>query len=154
MNRPHGHSAVGKIKSFEKSNSPIGNWVRDLQLCSIAPQSTTLPFSHSYSLSLYIYIHTHTHTHTRTHTRTRAHTHTLDNADSSSEGVASEGRMGREWRIGKNVDGSGRGGPSQNCPGLRNFKMIWVRIVGLHDEVWIPDLVLSPTRPQHYVVFE
>jgi hypothetical protein len=38
-----GHSAAGRIGSFEKSNYLIGNRTRDLPACSVEPEPTTLP---------------------------------------------------------------------------------------------------------------
>jgi hypothetical protein len=43
MIRPQGHSAVGRIRSIEKSNDLIGNQTRDLPACSVLPQPTALP---------------------------------------------------------------------------------------------------------------
>jgi hypothetical protein len=42
LSRPQGHSAPGKIRSIEKIHL-IGNQTRDLPVCSIVPQPTTLP---------------------------------------------------------------------------------------------------------------
>jgi hypothetical protein len=43
LSRPQGHSAVGRIRSIDKSSDLIGNRTRDLPACSIVPQPTTLP---------------------------------------------------------------------------------------------------------------
>jgi hypothetical protein len=44
LSRPQGHSAAGRISSFEKkSNELIWNRTRDLSACSIVPEPTTLP---------------------------------------------------------------------------------------------------------------
>jgi hypothetical protein len=43
LSRPQGHSAAGRIRSNEKSNDLIGHGTRDLPVCSIVPQPTTLP---------------------------------------------------------------------------------------------------------------
>jgi hypothetical protein len=37
------HNAAGRIRSSEKSSDLIGNRTRDLPVCSIVPQPTTLP---------------------------------------------------------------------------------------------------------------
>jgi hypothetical protein len=42
---PHGHSAVGRIKSMKNSNGPIGNRNRDLPACSTVLQPTTPPYA-------------------------------------------------------------------------------------------------------------
>jgi hypothetical protein len=42
---PEGHSAAGRIRSIEKSNDFIGNRARELPVCSMVPQPTTLPRS-------------------------------------------------------------------------------------------------------------
>jgi hypothetical protein len=42
LNRPYGHSAVGRIRSIGKSYDFIGNRTRDLPVCSIVPQPTML----------------------------------------------------------------------------------------------------------------
>jgi hypothetical protein len=38
LSRPQGHSAIGRIRSIEKSNDPIGNRTRDLPACSTVPR--------------------------------------------------------------------------------------------------------------------
>jgi hypothetical protein len=38
-----GHSAAGRIRSTEKANDLTGNRTRDLPVCSIVPQLSTLP---------------------------------------------------------------------------------------------------------------
>jgi hypothetical protein len=43
LGRLQAHSAVGSIRSIEKSNDLIGNRTRQLPACSTAPQPTTLP---------------------------------------------------------------------------------------------------------------
>jgi hypothetical protein len=43
LSRPQGHSAAGRIRSFEKSNDLMGIRSRDLPACGVVPQSTTLP---------------------------------------------------------------------------------------------------------------
>jgi hypothetical protein len=43
LSRPQSHSAVGRIRSIEKYNDFIGIRTRDHPVCSIVPQSTTLP---------------------------------------------------------------------------------------------------------------
>jgi hypothetical protein len=43
LSRPQGHSAVGNIRSIEKSSDLIGTRTHDLLICSIVPQPTTLP---------------------------------------------------------------------------------------------------------------
>jgi hypothetical protein len=43
LSRPQGHSAVGRIRSSEKSSDLIGIRSRDLPACSIVPEPTTLP---------------------------------------------------------------------------------------------------------------
>jgi hypothetical protein len=40
---PQDHSAAGRIRSIEKSNTFIGNRTRYLPVCSIVPQPNTLP---------------------------------------------------------------------------------------------------------------
>jgi hypothetical protein len=40
--RPQGHSAAGRIRSIGNSSDLIGNRTRDLPVCSIMPQPTTL----------------------------------------------------------------------------------------------------------------
>jgi hypothetical protein len=40
---PQGHSAAGRIRSFEKSSDLVGNRTRDLPACSTVPEPTTLP---------------------------------------------------------------------------------------------------------------
>jgi hypothetical protein len=47
LSRPQDHSAVGRIKSTEKSNDLIGNRTGTLLACSIVPQPTTLPHAPS-----------------------------------------------------------------------------------------------------------
>jgi hypothetical protein len=42
LSRTQVHSAAGRIRSNDKSNSLIGSQTRDLPACSIAPQPTTL----------------------------------------------------------------------------------------------------------------
>jgi hypothetical protein len=42
LSPPQGHSAVGRIRSTEKSKALSGNWTRDLPACSIVPQPTML----------------------------------------------------------------------------------------------------------------
>jgi hypothetical protein len=42
LSRPQGHSAAGRIRSIEKIHL-IGTRTRDLLVCSIVPQPTTLP---------------------------------------------------------------------------------------------------------------
>jgi hypothetical protein len=42
LSRSQGHSAAGRIRSISKSNDLIGIRTRDLPVCSIVPQSTTL----------------------------------------------------------------------------------------------------------------
>jgi hypothetical protein len=44
---PQGHSAVGRIRSIERSNDLIGIRTRDLPACSVVPQLTTLPLAPS-----------------------------------------------------------------------------------------------------------
>jgi hypothetical protein len=36
-------SATGRIRSIQKSNDHIGNWTRDLAVCSVIPRPITLP---------------------------------------------------------------------------------------------------------------
>jgi hypothetical protein len=48
-----GLSAVGRIRSIEKSNDLVGNRTRDLPTCSIVPQPTTPPRAHC----IILYIH-------------------------------------------------------------------------------------------------
>jgi hypothetical protein len=43
LSRPQGHSAVGRIRSIEKSNNLIRNRNRDFPARSIVPQPTMLP---------------------------------------------------------------------------------------------------------------
>jgi hypothetical protein len=38
LNRPQGHSATGRIMSMKKSSDTVGNWTRDLPVCSAMPQ--------------------------------------------------------------------------------------------------------------------
>ena len=37
LNRPQGHSAIGRIMSLQNSNDTIGNRTRDLPVCSVGP---------------------------------------------------------------------------------------------------------------------
>jgi hypothetical protein len=43
-----GHSAVGRIRSIGKTSDLIGNRTRLLSVCSIIPQSNTLPYAQIY----------------------------------------------------------------------------------------------------------
>jgi hypothetical protein len=43
VSRHQGHGAAESIRLLEKSNDLNGNRTRDLPVCSIVPQSTTLP---------------------------------------------------------------------------------------------------------------
>jgi hypothetical protein len=49
LSRRQGHSAAGRITSTEKSNDLIGNRTRDLAVCSIVPQPTTLQLSSTFT---------------------------------------------------------------------------------------------------------
>jgi hypothetical protein len=56
LSGPQGHSASGRIRSIEKSNNLIGNRTRDLPVCNIELQPTTLPraptFTHKWAKSV------------------------------------------------------------------------------------------------------
>jgi hypothetical protein len=45
LSRLQSYSAAGRIKSIEKFNNFIGNGTLDLSVCSIAPQSITVPLA-------------------------------------------------------------------------------------------------------------
>jgi hypothetical protein len=53
LSRPQGHRATGSVKSVEKSSDLFGNRPRDLPVCSIVPQPTTLLGSFQYLLRVY-----------------------------------------------------------------------------------------------------
>jgi hypothetical protein len=56
LSRSQGHSATARIRSIEKSSGLIGNRIRDLPVCSIVPQPTTLPRTPKFLFLIFLFV--------------------------------------------------------------------------------------------------